>query len=198
MIHNPNIISLIGTHGTCVTHAKSIDKVGFNRVGTGRHGTGLYLWYANRNMQEALKLAECWAKDAKNRGDYKHCDEQSPATFECTLNTVDDLLVDLNDEDTHELFQDYVREHIDILKDPKHGSEKERAAKVADAFIQDLEKEIQNKISVVKTKTIAPHSYLGTGRNRNRPAEHLGLNRVNCLVVYDLGTIVPHSVKRVL
>ncbi|MGI2943048.1 hypothetical protein [Vibrio diabolicus] len=198
MIHNSKNISLLGTHGTCVTHAKSIEKTGFTRVGVGRHGTGLYLWYANRNMQEALKLAKCWAKDAKKRGDYKSCTERAPAAFECKLNTDDNYFLDLNDDDTNELFQDYIREHIDILKNPKHGTKKERAAKVADAFIQDLEEQIENKIKVVKTKTIAPHSYLGTGRNRNIPAEYLGLNRVNCLVVYDLNTIDPHSVKRVL
>ncbi|TOO51346.1 hypothetical protein, partial [Vibrio parahaemolyticus] len=33
MIHNSKNISLLGTHGTCVTHAKSIEKTGFTRVG---------------------------------------------------------------------------------------------------------------------------------------------------------------------
>ncbi|HCG8028985.1 TPA: hypothetical protein NJ968_000633 [Vibrio parahaemolyticus] len=196
MVQNSNVVALQGVHGTCAASAISIQKTGFNKGSVGRHGTGVYLWYATpANFEKAKKLARCWAIDAKTRGDYDGHYDKRPAALSCDIVTDEQSFVDLTDEDTRELFQDYVRDHSDILHDASYGNYKERAAKIADSFIQDLEEHTQVSISVVKTQTEAPKSYVGRS---SVPGNWLGWNKATCLVVYNLSTIVSSSIKRVV
>ncbi|EKO3508509.1 hypothetical protein LCL63_001708 [Vibrio fluvialis] len=189
-------LTLYGTHGTCVSRADSIMKDGFDRLGVGRHGTGVYVWYGKvKHSDKAKLLGKCYADEARGRGEYKDEKDKSTSVIECEIHTQSESFVDLTDEDTHDLFQEYARANENILRNSKYGDYKQRAAKVADGFIHDLEVETGRKVEVVKTRTVAPESYVG---KYCVPGNWLDWNKATCLVVYSLDTIKKELLEKVL
>lgn len=196
MQENNELLTLYGTHGTCVSRAESILEEGFDRLGIGRHGTGVYFWFGKvKHSDKAKLLGKCYADEARKRGEYVDEKDKATSVIECEIQTASECFVDLTDEDTHDLFQEYARANEKILRSSKYGDFKQRAAKIADGFIKDLETETGHKVEVVKTRTVAPHSYVG---KECIPGNWLDWNKATCLVVYSLDVIKKELLERVI
>lgn len=63
-----------GVHGTCLTLARSVQRIGLRASNEGRAGKGAYLWAYVNDYAEAVALAEDWYRDCLN-GNYARCAE---------------------------------------------------------------------------------------------------------------------------
>lgn len=177
------MLRLFGTHGTCRSFADLIFKQGFIR-GIGRHGNGIYLWSASldntASKTRAIELAKCYAQDSSRL--YTGENDSSIRVIWCEVHTEQARYLDLELEHIHRMFIAYVDKHVDYLKNPRNGSDKERAAKVADGFVDFLEKTASTKYQVIRTRTRAPESFRS---KYPRPAMFLGINEAECYIVRD-------------
>ncbi|WP_345853986.1 hypothetical protein [Shewanella algae] len=177
-----NQLILKGTHGTSRYRADSILRSGFTGNPIGRHGTGTYFWASNEDGDhlEAIEMARCYAAERERTGVYEKDIDSSPRVLLCDIVTEHQSFVDVECREMSIPFKAFIKKMKAYLNNPKNGSEKERACKVADEFIAKIERLRGVKQDVIFAHAAAPRSYTGY---LGRPERFLGMQKAGCYVV---------------
>ncbi|MDP2500524.1 hypothetical protein Q8W42_07380 [Vibrio splendidus] len=190
---------LLGTHGTSRTRADSIRKQGFTTSKCGRHGQGIYMWCADTDLADATQLAYHFVKTVQRQ--YLNDNDPSPKVLKCQINVNNGIYMDLESKDYYDMFKAHLRENIDILQDRRYGNPYQRASKVVDSFVKSIEEIVNSKITVVRTKTDVPRTYLTEHLNLpNRiPNElyWLDVKQASCYVVREFSCIPTTGIDNV-
>jgi hypothetical protein len=93
---------LKGIHGTCVTHARAIEKEGIRPFAGGRAGSGFYLWAYLADEARAVQFARDWHSWKLDRGQYAKCDERDCAILHCEIDVDPHAYINLNQARHHE------------------------------------------------------------------------------------------------
>lgn len=149
-----SLLTLKGTHGTCVSFASDIRRRGFD-VGAGRRGSGMYFWsYSNTARDYATCLAKAWWKYAFEIGRYQSASDSGCEVLNVIIEVEEENFLDLEE---HAMKQKLVPFLNDIYKRTASSSHKKIAVKAYDLFVEQIEKQRSNPIKVVHV-TVSPPS----------------------------------------
>ena len=143
------ILSLLGTHGTCLTHALQIKQSKKMRVSESGHaGEGAYFWAYETNKRYAIELAECWWAFWKHKGKYQDCSDDRCAVLDAKIRKPDD-----------QVFLDatgmWFREALDTALRASKKTESDLPA-VTEFLIQELQEEAKTQFHIVKIDIKTP------------------------------------------
>lgn len=139
-----------GTHGTCGTYAKNIQRQGFlSKIG--RAGKGIYFWACNddkESLEYATALAMAWWDLSKNkRNTYSRCPDKSCSVIYVKLTTNEGMFIDL---ESHEfklkktMWINRTYERLNKIDDNHNLS----LSNAHDLYIQWLEEDLNEKIDI--------------------------------------------------
>lgn len=159
-----------GAHGTSVTRANKIQKLGF-KPSSGVLGTGVYFW---KNGPYSRYLAWSWWKYKSSEQRYKFDSDRRCCTIEAVFDINEQEFLDLEDKDIKEAFATLCFE-----KKLTRSSHRRECAAILNSFIQRLEDKLGIVFKVMESSVTTPPPKFCDGY----PLSSLGAPR--CYIVFD-------------
>jgi hypothetical protein len=142
------MMTLRGSHGTCVSKADRAIRNGFHGR-RGRGGTGVYLW---KDSKLSLELAKRWYYLRKGEGAYDSEDNQSGIILLLSISVHEREHVDF--EDTQ--WKDELFEVAQAQGFPTDKAGYSHYGALYDFYLSELEKEVGYTIAVVELRVAWP------------------------------------------
>ena len=164
-----------GTHGTCISRMREIERNGFRSSSEGYRGSGVYFWAESHYSKD---LAIGWYKLSLKFGNYSEDEETDGAIIFARIIT-DNEAQALSLETPHA--KKRLGELYETLKLSEGFVQSERLmSKLHDCFVEEAENEVGQKLALVIVTVNPPKGCV-------YPIKYLGLPY--CYVVKDVNVI---------